>query len=109
MSYIDRDALGRELENRISAAMKAKDTQAAGMFAAMRMIVGTFPSSLVKPASHGTWLAANDRPRSWQFKCSACGQVAYAPQPTRSPKWRKQCQYAYCPYCGAEMEDNDVG
>ena len=107
MSFIDRDALGREIEDRICAAMKAKDTQYAGMLAAMRMIIGTFPSAPVGPASHGTWLNANNRPRSWQFRCSACGQVAYAPQPTRSPVWKKHCQYAYCPYCGAEMESSD--
>lgn len=107
MSYLERDALGRDLEGRIEAATKAKDSRAATMFATMRMIVAMFPSAPARPITHGKWLDANDRPRSWQFKCSACDQIAYAPQPTRSPTWQKGCPYAFCPYCGAEMEPAD--
>lgn len=53
----------------------------------------------------GEWIEENRRPRSSQFVCSECHRTAYDPQPTRDKAWRKRCRYAYCPNCGAKMED----
>ncbi len=53
----------------------------------------------------GEWVEENRRPRSSQFVCSECHRTAYDPQPTRDKAWRKRCRYAYCPNCGAKMED----
>ena len=53
----------------------------------------------------GEWVEENRRPRSSQFVCSECHRTAYDPQPTRDKAWRKRCRYAYCPNCGAKMEE----
>ena len=53
----------------------------------------------------GEWIEENRRPRSSQFVCSVCHRTAYDPQPTRDKAWKKRCRYAYCPNCGAKMEE----
>ena len=58
-----------------------------------------------KLPKRGEWVEENRRPRSSQFVCSECHRTAYDPQPTRDKAWRKRCRYAYCPNCGAKMED----
>lgn len=51
----------------------------------------------------GHWVEDNKRPRSSQFRCSVCGDLAYFVQPTRDESWQKCCPYRYCPNCGARM------
>ena len=50
------------------------------------------------------WEEENRRPKSSQFICSHCGELAYYIQPTRVKGWHKQCSYKYCPWCGARMK-----
>ena len=52
----------------------------------------------------GHWVEDNKRPRSSQFRCSVCGDLAYFVQPTRDESWQKCCPYKYCPNCGASMK-----
>ena len=52
------------------------------------------------PELCGKWIAANNRPRSWQFKCSRCGSVVYYPTPKFA---KKECSYKRCPECLAYM------
>lgn len=56
----------------------------------------------------GEWVEENRRPRSSQFVCSECHRTAYDQQPTRDKAWRKRCRYAYCPNCGAKMNDSNA-
>lgn len=53
----------------------------------------------------GHWVEDNKRPRSSQFRCSVCGDLAYFVQPTRDESWQKCCPYKYCPNCGSKMID----
>ena len=52
--------------------------------------------------------------KSYRFKCSACGQYVYYPQPNYKSEpaksnWSKpQCPYQFCPYCNEAMNDEDV-
>ena len=55
----------------------------------------------------GQWVEDNKRPRSSQFRCSVCGDLAYFVQPTRDESWQKCCPYKYCPNCGAQMGGAD--
>ena len=50
----------------------------------------------------GHWRKANDRPRSWVYICSECGETAYFP----NPKHFHSCGYKYCPNCGVPMDAN---
>ena len=50
----------------------------------------------------GQWIEENPRPKSTQFICSACNRVAYNRQ-NNSAKV-KECEYKYCPNCGAKMK-----
>ena len=52
------------------------------------------------------WIDENHRPKSWQFKCSECGEIAYYPQ-SNHEKYPsgKLCGYKYCPNCGVKMAD----
>lgn len=47
----------------------------------------------------GHWRKANDRPRSWVYICSECGETAYFP----NPKHFHSCGYKFCPNCGVKM------
>lgn len=60
------------------------------------------PAAEVAPVRHGRFLPGNSRPRTWQFKCSNCGGIAYFPQPKY---FSKGCGYRYCPNCGAKMDE----
>lgn len=52
------------------------------------------------------WIDDNHRPKSWQFICSECGEIAYYPQGNHEkyPSGKK-CGYKYCPNCGVKMAD----
>lgn len=52
----------------------------------------------------GEWEEANTRPKSTQFICSVCKGLCYAPQKNRKKDHIKQCEYRYCPNCGAKMK-----
>lgn len=49
----------------------------------------------------GKWSATKPNPRTWSFRCSECGNIAYYPTPKY---FTRGCEYKYCPWCGAEME-----
>ncbi len=53
---------------------------------------------------HGHWIEDNKRQKSYKFICSACGGVAYSPQPNTKNPHTKACAYKYCPHCGAIMD-----
>ena len=52
-----------------------------------------------EPEPVGHWRKANDRPRSWVYICSECGETAYFP----NPKHFHSCRYKFCPNCGVKM------
>lgn len=51
------------------------------------------------------WVEANTRPKSTQFICTACNGLCYAPQNNRKKGYQKKCTYAFCPNCGAKMNN----
>ena len=53
----------------------------------------------------GHWERDNDRPRSWTYRCSECGEKAYYPVPKY---FSKGCRYRFCPWCGARMDGDTV-
>ena len=54
---------------------------------------------------HGRWIEENRRPKSSLFYCSECHRTAYDIQPSRAKGWVKRCRYAFCPNCGAIMDE----
>ena len=63
------------------------------------MAVAVVWNELNEPEPVGHWRKANDRPRSWVYICSECGETAYFPNPTHF----HSCGYKYCPNCGVKM------
>lgn len=45
---------------------------------------------------HGRWTKANNRPKSYIYRCTNCGKEAYY--------CGSDCGYKYCPNCFAKME-----
>lgn len=89
--YIEREAvLSKFLEYGIGCGA-----------AKVKGVINSIPSADVQPVRHGRWDSANTRPRTWQFRCSECGNIAYYP----TPKYFSHgCDYHYCPNCGAKMD-----
>ena len=61
--------------------------------------------ALENETPHGKWINLNPEKRGYAefFRCSNClsnVQLSY---------WNKECEYDYCPNCGAQMgvDDND--
>ena len=45
----------------------------------------------------GRWEKENNRPKSYLYRCTKCGKVAY---------WiGTKCGYMFCPHCGKKMEE----
>lgn len=63
--------------------------------------VDLIPAADVRPVVPGTWEHLNASTRSWRFRCSECGEVAYYPVPKYNAHG---CGYHFCPNCGAKME-----
>ena len=56
-----------------------------------------------KPPAH--WIAENQRPKSYKWICSECGQIVYD-RPIcakRHTATKPLCSYKFCPYCGVKM------
>lgn len=59
-------------------------------------LIASIPAADVAPVVHGRWLNENNRPKTYERICTACGGMAYF--------CGKGCSYKYCPNCGAKME-----
>lgn len=66
------------------------------------VILKQLPS--VQEPKSGKWIPENRRPKSMMFYCSECKRTAYDPQNHYGNR-PKRCRYAFCPNCGAKMED----
>lgn len=55
------------------------------------------------PVRHGKWIKLDMHAHLADHKCTACGQECYVPTCMGEP------MYAYCPNCGARMEDATNG
>ena len=53
----------------------------------------------------GRWEQIVSSTRSWKFRCSECGGIAYYPVPKY---FTKGCGYKFCPNCGASMENRET-
>lgn len=47
------------------------------------------------------WIRANERPHSWQYRCSGCGGIAWYPMAKRG----EGCGFPFCPWCGKPAEE----
>lgn len=85
----------------------AQGTGKKKSFEFIRKYVANMPT--IDIVQHGRWIEENRRPKSSQFYCSECHRTAYDIQPTRAEGWVKRCRYAYCPNCGAKMDEEEDG
>lgn len=62
--------------------------------------IDTMPAADVQPVKRGEWAAYNRDCRGYAdcFKCSCCENYVHV------YCWQKQCDYDYCPHCGARMD-----
>lgn len=58
---------------------------------------------------HGHWERPVDAytKKSYKWKCSVCGEIAYARPVVCLSAEQQKCTYKYCPNCGAQMETED--
>ena len=50
----------------------------------------------VATVQNGKWLNANNRPKTYERRCTECGGIAYF--------CGNGCSYKFCPNCGAKMD-----
>lgn len=50
----------------------------------------------VAPVRHGRWVNANNRKKTYQRRCTSCGEIAYY--------CGIGCSYKFCPNCGCCMD-----
>lgn len=53
------------------------------------------------------WIEVNSRPKSFMWKCSRCGRVAYDMPMCGKIHYKKICMLQYCPHCGVMMDLSD--
>lgn len=59
-------------------------------------ILNQFPAADVAPVRHGRWVNANNRKKTYQRRCTSCGEIAYY--------CGICCSYKFCPNCGCCMD-----
>ena len=66
----------------------------------------SIPAADVQEVRRGRWIAKEDRAKQEIFICSECKGWAYSPWigSRKNPK-PNRCKYAYCPNCGAKMDE----
>ena len=57
------------------------------------------PAADVEKFRHGRWFNANNRKKTYQRRCSSCGEIAYY--------CGIGCSYKFCPNCGCCMDGGD--
>lgn len=90
--YVSKRAVCYQLDKRATV-----DGQPRAIRRAMR-IVQEFPSADVQPVRHGRWTKMDMHKGIEQYKCSVCRSECYVPECMGEPI------YAYCPNCGAIMD-----
>lgn len=55
---------------------------------------------------HGHWERPMDAytKKSYKWKCSVCGEIAYARPVVCLSVEQQKCTYKYCPNCGTQMD-----
>lgn len=91
--YIEREAA---LKFQCAFELPKNATATDGIAAGMRAYdehIKSLPAADVKPVVRGKWIPY--RHFEYAMCCSVCGKVL------------SNANYSFCPYCGAEMEDDD--
>lgn len=60
----------------------------------------SIPAADVRPVVRGRWIKMDMHKGMEQYKCSTCRSECYVPECMGEP------MYAYCPNCGARMEES---
>ena len=51
------------------------------------------------------WIRPKTTPKSYKWICSECGQIAYSVPRCRGKEDNYECEYKYCPNCGAKKDN----
>ena len=62
--------------------------------------IARMPAVDAEPVRHGKWTARRPESRGYteEFLCSVCDRIVYMPY------MAKECDYEYCPNCGAKID-----
>lgn len=59
----------------------------------------------VDPVKHGHWMCENLRSKTAMFDCPVCGKTCYDLSGRGKHGEKSVCNYRYCPWCGAKMDE----
>lgn len=70
----------------------------------MQQLVFEMPAAGVQPVKRGKWIAENRDSRGYAdcYTCSNCQNYTY------TYTLMRDCEYDYCPNCGAKMDDTEA-
>ena len=117
--YIEREAVSQVLQGIANGllvgeteALKVKDMKSLLKIKAAKEILKTvdndlcfIPTADVQPIRRGRWIAENQDNRRYAdcYTCSNCQNYTY------TYTLMRDCEYDYCPNCGADMRGDENG
>ena len=100
--YIDRQAALDELRQLPHEYANKEQRARTGGIAACQVVVRNIPPADVRPVRRGKWTDHRTIEHDGEWWCTACGKEI-----TIYMGADRKDRYAFCPNCGAWMEDGD--
>jgi hypothetical protein len=100
MQLIDKQAAYAELKHEAEMHMLPEYQEA---YARAARLIDRMKPVDAKPVAHACWVGLDDDKRGFasEYLCSNCDSVTYL------HICERECDYDYCPYCGARMDGDE--
>ena len=103
--YIKKSDVKNAMHSKYADDMRKYPEFVAWLKSAVNIVISEIPAADVQPVKRGHWIAENRDNRGYTdcYTCSHCESYVY------TYTLMKDCEFDYCPNCGADMRGDENG